>query len=101
VLASHFNPKKILDDFRLLTSRKTEFDKSLTDKFNKQTKNGKDMSKYSALLETSINSVLKKAEEKEIDQLFIGGETSTTTTKISGLEDFELIDFLVIIDGDK
>ena len=35
-------------------------------------------------------------EEKDIQSIFVAGGTSITTEKIKGLNDFELIGFLVI-----
>ena len=39
--------------------------------------------------------------ESDIDSLFGSGGTSALVSNISGLEDFELICFLVVKDGDK
>ena len=54
------------------------------------------MHEYSELLNHSIASIIDIKEEKDIDSLFTGGGTTILDGNIKGLEDFELINFLVI-----
>jgi hypothetical protein len=54
------------------------------------------MSRYSGLLSKTINSIIDVKEDKDIDSLFTGRKTTALVDTISGLDDFELIDFLVI-----
>lgn len=54
------------------------------------------MRQYSALLGEAINSIISVKEESDIDSLFSDGGTSALENKISGLNDFELICFLVV-----
>jgi hypothetical protein len=54
------------------------------------------MSPYSDLLGTAIRSMIEIKEEKDLDSLFSGGKTTALVNTISGLDDFELIAFLVI-----
>ena len=51
---------------------------------------------YSALLDQAIRSMIEIKEEKDIDSLFTGGKTSALLNTIPGLEDFELIAFIVV-----
>jgi hypothetical protein len=69
--------------------------------FNKETRSGYDMSKYSDLLQQSIQSIINVKEESDIDSLFSEGATTILTNKIQGLDDFELICFLVLKDKNK
>ena len=55
------------------------------------------MSKYSELLNQAISSIVNITEENDIDSLFRTGGTTMLKNDISGLEDFELIDFMVVI----
>ena len=64
--------------------------------FNAETKDGHDMTRYSALLGDAIRSILDTKEESEIDSLFRSGGTTVGLNKIKGLDDFELICFLVV-----
>ena len=99
IICDYLNPKKILDDIRLLCKGKKEPNKVLCYKFNKETNDGKDMSELSDLLTDAINSIIDVKEESDIDSLFTAGGTSALMSNISGLNDFELICFLVIEEG--
>ena len=56
------------------------------------------MTAYSELLNAAIRSIIDIKEEKDIDSLFTGGKTTALLDTIRGLDDFELIAFLVIQD---
>lgn len=96
VVSSHFNPKKVLDDMRYLSKDKSLPIENLTQSFNIETREGKEMSKYSNLLNQAIDSMINGKKEKDIDSLFTTGGTTALENDISGLNDFELIDFLVV-----
>ena len=64
--------------------------------FNKATQDGRKMETYSKLLNTAIRSMIAIKEEKDLDSLFTGGRTSALNNPITGIEDFELIAFLVV-----
>jgi ERCC4-related helicase len=97
VITDHLQPKDTLDVMRHLARGKTEPDKNLCHRFNKDTKNGKDMKKVSQLLEDTIHSILNVKEEKDIDSFFAAGQTTFLDGGFSGLDDFELICFMVVI----
>ena len=54
------------------------------------------MTFYSELLDIAISSMISTEEEGDIDSLFSGGSTSALSSRIKGLDDFELISFLVV-----
>ena len=54
------------------------------------------MSAVSELLNEAINSIIDAKEESDIDSLFGSGGTSALLSAVSGLNDFELITFLVV-----
>ena len=54
------------------------------------------MKSVSELLNKTIASIINVKEQEDIDSLFEFGGTIALTSKISGLNDFELICFLVI-----
>ena len=64
--------------------------------FNEETNDGKNMGKYSDLLNKSIESILNVKEESDVDSLFSSGGTTALINNIKGLDDFELIVFTVI-----
>ena len=65
--------------------------------FNERTDEGRDMALYSRLLNAAIQSLVESKEESDLDSLFSGGRTSALVDTISGLNDFELLAFLVVI----
>ncbi len=96
VICDYLNPKKLLDDIRLLCRGKKEPVKVLCQRFNEETDDGKNMSEMSELLSEAINSIIDCKEESDIDSLFSAGGTSALLSAISGMDDFELICFLVV-----
>ena len=96
VICDYLNPKKLLDDIRLLCRGKKQPIKKLYQKFNEETDDGKNMGEMSELLSEAINSIINCKEESDIDSLFAEGGTSALLSAVSGLDDFELICFLVI-----
>lgn len=97
IITNHLQPKDTLDMMRHLARAKTEPDKGLCDQFNKETNNGKNMGKVSQLLEKSIMSIIDAKQESDINSFFFGGQTSFLSGGFSGLDDFELICFMVVI----
>ena len=96
IISNHIDVKKTLDAFRALCKNKSEPDFKLAEKFNEETKEGMKMEKYSKLLGKAIESIISVKEEQDLNSLFKAGGTSISKEKIKGLEDFELIGFLVI-----
>ena len=96
VICDYLNPKKLLDDIRLLCRGKKEPIKELCQQFNEETDDGRDMTEMSELLSEAINSIIDCKEESDIDSLFSAGGTSALMSTVSGLDEFELICFLVV-----
>lgn len=96
VICDYLNPKKMLDDIRILCRGKKEPIKELCQRFNEETDDGRDMTELSELLSEAINSIIDCKEESDIDSLFSAGGTSALMSAVSGLDDFELICFLVV-----
>lgn len=96
IISNHLNVKNTLDILRGIAKGKTEPISELFERFNTETKDGKDMKTYSSLLEKSIESIISVKDDSLIDSLFSTGGTANLLGNIKGLEDFELITFLVI-----
>lgn len=96
VICDYLNPKKLLDDVRLLCRGKSEPIKAVYTKFNEETDDGRNMAETSELLSMAIDSIIDTKEESDVDSLFFAGGTSALMSDISGLSDFELICFLVV-----
>ena len=96
IICDYLNPKKMLDDIRLLCRGKSEPIKKVYERFNRETDDGKDMAEMSELLSEAIDSIIDVKEESDIDSLFSAGGTTALLSQVSGLDDFELICFLVV-----
>jgi len=96
VTINHLQPKELLDKLRLLSKGKKEIDIDLIRIFNSETNDGKNMSKYTSLLTTAIYSMIETKAEADTDSLFSAGGTTALAGEIKGLNDFELINFLVV-----
>ncbi|MED9969121.1 MAG: helicase-related protein [Ruminococcus sp.] len=96
VVLDYTNPKKLLDTIRLLCKGKREPDMSLCRRFNADTNDGRNMSEVSQLLNDAINSIIDVKEESDLDSLFKPGGTSLLSESFKGIDDFELIDFIVV-----
>ncbi|MGN0735135.1 MAG: helicase-related protein [Anaerovoracaceae bacterium] len=96
IVCDYLNPKKLLDDFRLLCRGKNEPIKEVYEEFNRETKDGVDMTATSELLSFAIESIIDTKEESDIDSFLSGGQVSFLANEIKGLNDFELICFLVV-----
>ncbi len=89
--------KKILDILKKQGLGWHHPDTKAVAQFHQQTQNAKDMSRYQHLLELAINSIIGKSEEKGIESLFSRGGTVLTKDSFQGIEDFEVISYLIIL----
>lgn len=96
VITNHLDVKKTMDILRALCKGKSEPILEACKSFNQETRDGRKMNKYSMLLEETIRSIVQVKEENDIDSLFSSGGTTSLIDSIKGLEDFELISFVVI-----
>ena len=96
IICDYLNPKKLLDDVRLLCRGKSKPISEVYERFNRETDDGRNMADMSELLSEAINSIIDVKEESDIDSLFSAGGTAALMSAVSGLDDFELICFLVV-----
>lgn len=96
VICNYLQPKSLLDLMRKLGKQNPEPNSELCKIFNQETQDGKNMGKYSKLLEETICSIIDVKDESDFESLFSTGESSYMKNTISGLDDFELICFLVV-----
>jgi hypothetical protein len=96
IIADHTEAKRLLDLVRTSCKRHKDPIAPVFRRFNQETDDGRTMGKYSDLLNSAIRSIISVKEEKDLDSLFTGGKTSALVNTISGLDDFELIAFLVV-----
>jgi len=96
IINDHTEVKRLLDLVRSGCKGRPEPISMACQSFNRETNDGRNMQLYSELLSKTIRSMIEVKEEKDLDSLFSGGKTTALTNTISGLDDFELITFLVI-----
>ena len=92
----HLQPKKLLDVFRQLCKGKSEPDYELCRQFNTETKDGRNMSHYSDLLNFTVKSIVDLNEDNSIDSFLSGKQVSLAANTIDGLDDFELVCFVIV-----
>jgi len=96
IISNHLNVKSTLDTLRIISRGRPEPLTELCEQFNNETDDGRNMDKYSRLLSESIQSIVNVKDEGDVNSLFSAGGTTALVNDIKGLEDFELISFIVI-----
>lgn len=96
VIVDHLDPKGLLDRLRMLCKGKSEPIMELCRKFNAETRDGQRMGTYSHLLGDAISSLIKTKEQTDLFSFLDGDSGSLFGNDVRGLDDFELICFLVI-----
>lgn len=96
VIVDHLDPKDLLDRMRHLCRGKSEPILELCRKFNAETRDGQRMGTYSRLLGDAISSLIKVKESTDLFSFLDGDIGSLFGNEVRGLDDFELICFLII-----
>ena len=99
IIADHTEVKLLLDLTRSSCKGYPEPLLAVCQRFNQQTDDGRTMQVCSDLLSAAIRSMIDVKADKDLDSLFSGGKTTALLNTLSGLDDFELIAFLVIQEG--
>ncbi|GAA4116598.1 helicase-related protein [Knoellia locipacati] len=101
VIADHTEVKQLLDVIRAGCRPYDEPVGAVTRVFNASTGEGAEMGRYSELLTAAIRSMIEVTDERDLDSLFTDGPTTALSQAIGGLEDFELIAFLAVVDPEQ
>ena len=96
VIVDHLDPKDLLDRMRHLCRGKSAPLLELCRKFNAETRDGQRMGTYSRLLGDAISSIIKTKETTDLFSFLDGDAGSLFGNDVRGLDDFELICFLII-----
>ncbi|MBX3265488.1 MAG: DEAD/DEAH box helicase family protein [Acidobacteria bacterium] len=96
VKKNHSDVKPLLDLVRSACSGRSLPEADACRIFNEQTDDGRDMEAYSQLLNRAIKSIIEVKDQSDLDSLFSVGKTTALVGEISGLDDFELIAFIVV-----
>jgi hypothetical protein len=98
VIADHTEVKHLLDLIRAGCRNRDEPAWEVCRVFNAATRDGAEMGTYSRLLTDAIHSMIDVTDERDVDSLFSPGHTTALAQTIAGLDDFELIAFLAIVE---
>jgi SNF2 family DNA or RNA helicase len=96
VVSNQTEVKRILDLVRTACKGQSEPVALACSQFNEQTDEGRNMKLYSSLLDQAIRSMVDVKAERDIDSLFVSEKTTALVGSITGIEDFELINFVVV-----
>jgi hypothetical protein len=88
--------KNILDIMRNTCKHQEEPIADLCRVFNRETKDGYKMDKYSRLLDRCIESIINVKAQNDLFSLFNDGSEVLFKGNIKGIDDFELITFIVV-----
>jgi hypothetical protein len=100
VLLPYPQAKKILDRIKRVCLGRDMPDAGACARFDKATQDGEDMRQPQGLLATAVASVVGKNEERAVASLFTPGGTHALAGEFSGINDFEVVAFLVILPGE-
>ena len=89
--------KKILDRLKRVSVGRDLPDAAAGARFDKATRHGEHMQQAQRLLATAIASVVGKTEERAVASLFTSGGTHALKGEFAGMDDFEVVAFLVLL----
>ena len=98
VLLNFTHAKRILDLFKKIAINRSIPDRTAVSLFNGYTHNGTNMSHYRNLLGKAVAAITGKAEEYGVESLFHRGGTVINKDSFKGIDDFEVIAYLIILD---
>ena len=96
VIYNHLQPKQILDVLKYSCRSLEEPEKELCEIINNETNDGRNMTTYSNLLSKAVESIVEKKTEGDVLDFIAGSKVDFKKGKISGIDDFELISFVIV-----
>lgn len=97
VLLPYTQAKRILDRLKRLSLGRDLPDAAACASFDKSTRFGEDMKHAQRLLAASVASVVGKSEERAVASLFSPGGTHAIKGEFAGINDFEVVAYLVVL----
>jgi SNF2 family DNA or RNA helicase len=97
VLLPFTQAKSVLDRLKRISVGRDLPDAEAYANYDKTTKRGEDMAHARKLLSAAVASVIGKKEERAVASLFTPGGTHAMKGEFAGINDFEVVDFLVIL----
>lgn len=97
VLLPYAQAKQVLDRIKRVCIGRDLPDVGACARFDKATKDGKNMSHAQELLSKAVASIIGKKEERAVASLFTPGGTHALKGEFLGINDFEVVTFLVVL----
>ncbi len=97
VLLPFPHAKRILDALKRVCAGRDRVDTAACNRFDKLTRQGEDMRHAQRLLAAAVASVVGTSEERAVASLFTPGGTHALAGEFAGIDDFEVIAYLVIL----
>jgi len=97
VLLPYTQTKQILDRLKRLCLGRDIPDAGACARFDQATRQGEDMQHAQRLLAAAVAAVVGKTEERAVASLFTPGGTHALKGEFAGINDFEVVAFLVIL----
>ena len=91
--------KTILDRLKRICVGRDLPDAEACSHFDLSTRQGADMTRVQHLLSAAVSAVIGKKEERAVASLFTPGGTHAMKGEFAGINDFEVVAFLVILPG--
>jgi hypothetical protein len=89
--------KHILDRLRRLSDGQDEIDAHGCARFDKATRHGENMASVQKQLAAAVASITGKKEDRAVASLFSPGGTHAQKGEFAGVNDFEVVAFLVVL----
>jgi SNF2 family DNA or RNA helicase len=100
VVLPYTQAKQILDRLKRLCVGRDLPDAGACARFDRATEDGEDMRQAQRLLAAAVASVVGKSEERAVASLFAPGGTHALKGEFAGINDFEVVAFLVVLPDD-
>lgn len=97
VILPYTQAKRALDGLKRLCLGADLPSASACAHFDKATRDGKNMAGPRKLLAEAVTSVVGKGEERAVESLFTPGGTHALAGEFAGIDDFEVVAFLVVL----
>ncbi len=97
VLLPFTQAKQILDRLKRQCAGRDLPDAEACARFDKSTRQGEDMRHGQRLLAAAVGSVVGKTEERAVASLFTPGGTHALAGEFTGMDDFEVLAFVVVL----
>ena len=100
VLLPFTQAKQILDRLKQLCLGRNMPDAGAYARFEKSTRGDRDMGTAQRLLAAAVASIVGKSEERAVASLFSPGGTHAMASEFAGINDFEVVAFLVVLSAE-